>query len=295
MKSLLIHSYAKINLGLLLLDKRKDGYHNIATIFQQIDLYDTMTFQKRSSGIEITTTNSTIPLNKDNLAFKSFQLFQKKIAVQEGLEINIKKSIPIGGGLGGGSSNAASTLLAANHLWGNPLSDMELNRIATDLGSDVPFFLKGGTAFGEGRGEILTPLRWQTNYWIVLTCPPFGVSTSWAYNQAKITLTKDEKFAKFISILERYNPHALKENFQNELEGVVFRRHPILREIKEQMYQRDAFYAGMSGSGSSIYGLFFERRQAEAAITFFSVQKDLSTYLCRPISPHPLKYNFIDK
>ncbi|MCJ7812117.1 4-(cytidine 5'-diphospho)-2-C-methyl-D-erythritol kinase [bacterium] len=287
MKSLSLRSYAKINLGLLLLDKRKDGYHNIATVFQQIDLYDIMTFRKGSSAIEITATDPAIPSNKKNLAFKAFQLFQKKLAIQEGLEIYIKKYIPVGGGLGGGSSNAATTLLAVNHLYGNPLSDTELNRIAAHLGSDVPFFLKGGTALGQGRGEMLTPLRWPTNYWIVLTCPPFGVSTSWAYNQAKITLTKDEKFTKFVLILERYNPHALKANFQNELEGVVFRRHPILREIKEQMYQRDAFYAGMSGSGSSIYGLFFEKKQAKSVKTFFSTQKGLSTYLCRPISPHP--------
>jgi len=167
------------------------------------------------------------------------------------------------------------------------MNEKELSALALNIGSDVPFFLKGGTILGEGRGEILTPLRWPIDYWIVLTCPTFGISTSWVYKQARIALTKEEKFTKLMSILERYSPHTLKDDLQNELEGVVFRRHPILREIKEQLYQRDAFYAGMSGSGSCIYGLFSKKQEAESTKLFFSIQKGLTVHLCRPISPLP--------
>ncbi|MBN2030246.1 4-(cytidine 5'-diphospho)-2-C-methyl-D-erythritol kinase [bacterium] len=291
MKSLSFRSFAKINIGLWILSHRKDGYHNITTVYQQIDLHDVITFQKRSTDIRITSTNPSMPLDKNNLVFKAFQLFQEKIDIQEGLEIHIEKNIPMGGGLGGGSSNAAATLQAANHLWNDPLDKDELNAMAVNIGSDVPFFLKGGTVFGQGRGDLLTPLNWTTDYWIVLACPTFGVSTSWAYKQSKIALTKEEKFTKLMSILERFSPHTLKDNFQNELESVVFRRHPILREIKELMYQRDAFYAGMSGSGSSIYGLFFQQKTAVLAKTFFSIQKGLTTYLCKPILPYPTDKN----
>ncbi len=291
MESLSFRSYAKINIGLWILGKRKDGYHDIATVYQQIDLHDVITFCKHSGDICITSTNPNIPSDKNNLVFKAFQLFRNKTNIQEGLEIHIEKNIPIGGGLGGGSSNAAATLHAANQLWHNPLDRDQLNAMAVNIGSDVPFFLNGGTAFGQGRGEILTPIRWSTDYWIVLICPTFGISTSWAYKQAKIALTKKEKFTKLMSILERFSPHTLKDDFQNDLEGVVFRRHPILREIKEQMYQRDAFYAGMSGSGSSIYGLFSRQKEAELAKMFFSIQKDLTTYLCKPILPHPAEEN----
>lgn len=287
MESFSICSYAKINIGLLLLNKRKDGYHDIATVFQQIDLHDVITFRKKPSTLKITSSDATIPLDNNNLVHKAFIMIKKRLLIQEGFEIHIEKNIPIGSGLGGGSSNAASTLLAMNHFYHDPLNINDLNAMAVDIGSDVPFFIKGGTAFGQGRGEILTPLKWPTDYWIVLICPAFRVSSSWAYHKARIALTKEEKFAKLMTILERYNLHTLKDNIQNEFEGVVFRRHPILREIKEQMYQRDAFYAGMSGSGSSIYGLFFQRQEAESARKFFSIQKSLTAYLCKPISPHP--------
>jgi 4-diphosphocytidyl-2-C-methyl-D-erythritol kinase len=188
----------------------------------------------------------------------------------------------MGAGLGGGSSNAAAALIAADQIWNTKASMADLQSIALMLGSDVPFFLVGGTALGEGRGEILTPLPLLSKYWILLVCPDIHVDTSWAYSQAKITLTKDEKLTKFRSIFHRYEFHTLKEKLVNEFEGVVFSRHPVLQGIKDQMYERDAFYASMSGSGSTIYGFFQNRRIAERANTFFFKQ-GLRTFICRPI------------
>jgi 4-diphosphocytidyl-2-C-methyl-D-erythritol kinase len=283
MEYLSLPSYAKINLGLLLLRKREDGYHDLATVYQQIDLYDEMMFQKTPSSIRITSTDTTIPLDETNLVHRAFRLFQERFHLRGGIKIHIRKTIPVGGGLGGGSSNAATALVAVNRLWMKKRSLAELGEMAAEIGSDVPFFLHGGTALGQGRGEILRPLQWSTDWWIVLVYPGIQISTSWAYGQVKITLTKEEKFTKFRTIFEQFSPHTLKENLTNDLEGVVLQRHPILRDLKEQMYKRDAFYASVSGSGSSVYGLFSHREQAEATRTFFSKQQRMKTFLCRPI------------
>ena len=283
MDLLTVLSYAKINLGLRILDKRKDGYHDIITVFQQVDLHDKITFKKMPSSIRVTSTDPTLPKGEDNLVFQSLELYRKKHDIQQGLEVHIQKNIPVGAGLGGGSSNAAAALLAANQIWNTNLSRNELLEMAAAIGSDVSFFLIGGTVIGEGRGEILTSIQWPTDWWIVIVYPGFGVPTAQAYGEIRITLTKEEKFTKFKSIFNRYKPHALQEELKNDLEGVVFRRHPVLREIKEQMYRRDAFYASMSGSGSSVYGLFLRREHAEAASLFFSSEMRMDTFLCRPI------------
>jgi len=284
MEFISLPSYAKINMGLLILNKRNDGYHNIATVFQQIDLHDDVTLRKIPDAIRIISTDPALPLDRNNLVYRAFELVQSKLGFKGGIEIRIEKRIPMGSGLGGGSSNAAATLVGVNRLWGEKLSLSELEEMAAEIGSDVPFFITGGTALGQGKGEILTPLKWSTDWWVVLVYPGIGVSTSWAYRKAKIILTKEEKFTKFRSVFKKYDPHALRQILKNDLEGVVFRRHPILRTIKEAMYKRDAFYASMSGSGSSIYGLFFRREQAEAAQAFFSIKQGMTTFLCRPIS-----------
>ena len=283
MKMLVLNSYAKINLGLLLFRKRADGYHDIATVFQQIGLYDEITFRKTSSSLTISSTESALPLDNTNLVHRSFDLIRKLCGIREGLKVHIRKNIPIGGGMGGGSSNAASTLLAVNRIWELHLSSDELQGMAIEIGSDVPFFLLGGTALGRGRGEILTPIHWSADYWIVTVNPGISVSTSWAYGQAKIALTKEEKFTKFRSIFKRYIPHTLCSMLINELEGVVFQRHPVLREMKERLYKKDAFYASMSGSGSTLFGLFHHHDQAVAANMFFSKMRGVTSHLCRPI------------
>jgi 4-diphosphocytidyl-2-C-methyl-D-erythritol kinase len=282
-------SYAKINLGLTLLRKREDGYHDIETIFQQIDLHDMLFFKKTPSDIRIVSKGFPVPSDKNNLAYKAFELFRINQGIDEGIEIHIEKTIPVGGGLGGGSSNAAATLLAANHLWKTNLTFKKLEVIAAEIGSDVPFFIRGGTAIGKGRGEKLKPIQLPDNYWIVLICPCIELSTSWAYQHSKITLTKNKKITKLNSIFENQAPHAYDVSLENDLEGVVFQRHPILKELKEQLYQRGAFYASMSGSGSTILGLFSEKKRAEAESKFFHIQKKLPVFLCKPISTKPVK------
>ncbi len=287
MDGLKLRSFAKINLGLLLLGKRVDGYHTIATVFQQIDLYDILTFSKSQYSIAITSDDPSIPTDEKNLAYRAFHLFQMEAGINEGLHIHIEKRIPVGAGLGGGSSNAAVTLMAANKLYDTQMSSRQLARLALRIGSDVPFFLLGGTALGEGRGEILTPLAWPVSWRALLVCPDFQVSTAEAYREAKIALTKEEKITTFRSLFTSYAPEKFKSSLKNELEDVIFQRHQSLRALKENLYDKNAFYASMSGSGSTVYGLFHGREQAEEAAAFFSKQQGMKTFLCSPVSISP--------
>lgn len=286
MNSLELKACAKINLGLYLLQKRLDGYHDILTVFQSIDLHDTLHFKQThsSSTFAISLDGIPVPLGEENLVFRAYRVFCNRMHIPGGLAVHIEKKIPVGAGLGGGSSDAAVTLKAMNQLWETDLPPEELEKMAEEIGSDVPFFIRGGTAIGEGRGEKLTPIKLPMDYWILLVCPGIQISTAWAYSQAKIGLTKKEKLTNFKSIFENYSEKVLRASLKNELEAVVFERHPLLRLLKDGMYQWDAFYASMTGSGSAIYGLFTSREKAEAAESFFSIDGRIRTFVCRPIS-----------
>jgi 4-diphosphocytidyl-2-C-methyl-D-erythritol kinase len=183
------------------------------------------------------------------------------------------------------------TLLAADHLWKCGLPEETLSGIGLQVGSDVPFFLRGGNALGERRGEHLTPGDWPSDYWILLLCPGFPVSTAWAYREARIALTNEEKFANFRALFKSYAPNDLKHLLINDLEDAVFTRYPELRLLKTQLYGQGAFYAGMSGSGSTIFGLFQTSEQAKAAESFFPIHKGMKTFLCRPVSASPFTGN----
>ena len=279
-----LHSYAKINIGLRLLGKRKDGYHDIETIFQLIDLNDTLVFKRlQSDSVQLSCSDSSIPLDKANLVYQAFIHYRKMMQIEGGVNVAIEKRIPAGGGLGGGSSNAAATLQACELLWNKSTPKHVLHRMAFEIGSDVPFFLSGGTALGKGRGEDLTPLILADEFWIVLVCPGFSVSTKWAYSQSKIGLTNTQKIGTLRALFNETKVHTWRESAVNELESVVFTRHPELQRIKTQFYEKDAFYASMSGSGSTMYGLFHNRTAAESAVTFFSKYK-MHVLLARPIS-----------
>jgi 4-diphosphocytidyl-2-C-methyl-D-erythritol kinase len=292
MTELVLASYAKINLGLYLIRKRVDGYHDIATVFQQVGLHDKMIFQKTDHDIQITCTNPEIPVDENNLVWKTFDAARSRFQIPFGLKVHIEKHIPAGGGLGGGSSNAAATLQVIQKFISGRISKDQLQELAAEIGSDVPFFLVGGTAFGSGRGEKLRPIQIPTDFWVVLLFPDIHVSTAWAYQHAKIALTNEEKLAKFRALFEQFSLHAFKDQLVNELESVVFERHPQLQELKSQLYEKGAFYAGMSGSGSTLYGLFRCSQTAEEAVSFFSSNQEVRALICKPISDaSPFKTN----
>ncbi len=249
-------AYGKINLGLRILRKRSDGYHDIETVFHQIDVFDELSFRLHESDILLTTTSPDLPTDKTNLCVRAAYLLRDLTGIQEGVEISLKKNIPMGAGLGGGSADAAATLLTLTRLWNLEISPEELHSLAAGLGSDVPFFLVGNTAYATSRGERLEPMMVRLPYWIVLVTPAVHVSTAWAYKM----LRRDEQplpLAGFKSVLlDHAGDHELlSRTLINDFEEVVFEIHPEIRSIKEIMLEAGAEIALLSGSGSSVFAL----------------------------------------
>src|SRR4030067_3671378 len=218
MKSLKLSSYAKINLGLWVLNKRNDGYHNILSIIQAIDLADQIILQKIPSGIILKSDSKKIPQNKKNLAFKAAKIFLAKTKIKSGVKIFIRKKIPIEAGLGGGSSNAAFVLKGLNRLFGTKISTRKLSKWSEKIGSDVPFFFSSGTAFVRGRGEKVKSVKLPLDYWVALVKPSFSVSTRWAYSNFKFDLTNKTKLLNFSSQRNPNNFGEMLNLCKNDLE-----------------------------------------------------------------------------
>lgn len=283
MRTLLrLFSYAKINLGLRILGKRKDGYHDIETVFQTISLKDEIEIRDFQNDIKLSTDSKLCPSDQTNLVFKAASLLKQYKKSSKGCFITLKKNIPVGAGLGGGSSNSAATLVALNKIWDTRLSTAELNTLALQLGSDVPFFLYGGTALGEGRGEILTPIKVNHDYWGVLVCPNLQIFSKWAYQQLNFNLTKSFKRSKF-SVLTRNFPEIDNWNdlLVNDFEDIVFNAHPALQSILQDLKRHGAFYARMSGSGSTLFGLYENEKLAQKAQLYF--QESFRTFIFKPV------------
>lgn len=247
---------AKINLGLNVIAKRADGFHDIETIFYPIELSDTLHFNPSNIFIFSSDKPELTADAEDNLIVKAVRKLEAYCGNDLRVHIHLEKKIPTGAGLGGGSSDAASTLLTLNELLQLNIPLNELSEMALQLGSDVPFFLKPIPALGEGRGEILTPFPLSLNgYYLLLVNPGIHINTGWAYS-----LITPEKKSKPLSALE-YNSALLnfitiRNILSNDFEWPVLKRHPEIGEIKEQMNTHHAVYSQMSGSGSSVYGIF---------------------------------------
>jgi 4-diphosphocytidyl-2-C-methyl-D-erythritol kinase len=262
--TLSLTSCAKINLGLRVLSKRPDGFHEIVTILQAVDLCDDVEITVRpEANIEILCDHPEVPSGPDNLAHRAARLAQKESAAQQGCRIVIRKRIPPAAGLGGGSSNAAAVLIGLNRLWKLSLSDRQLARMAARLGSDVPFFLHGGTMLARGRGEKLTPLGMQADFHLVVVKPDLSISTAWAYGQAKILLTSNSKIVKLNSLKEIRSLDQVLPLLDNDLERAVGEDYPLIGEIKSNLISKGAIAAAMSGSGSAVYGIVEDREAAE--------------------------------
>lgn len=258
-----IKAPAKVNLFLEVFGKRYDGYHEIETVMQEIDLVDDIVIEEKENGVELTCTNPRIPTGKDNIVWKAAELIQKETGVNKGAKIRLVKRIPMGAGLGGGSSDAAATLKGLNKLWRVGLNEDELMRLASMLGSDVPFFIKGNTAICRGRGEIVTPVPISTYFSYVLLYPDIEISTASIYQNLKIDLTKAIKDVRFLlETLKDGNPENVGKLLYNRLEEVALRIYPDLRRIKEALRAYNFCGLLLSGSGSVIYGLC--KRQSDA-------------------------------
>jgi 4-diphosphocytidyl-2-C-methyl-D-erythritol kinase len=248
-------SPAKINIGLQILNKRKDGYHNIQSVMHPVGLCDILEINTLpSSGQSFLFSQSGIRFEGDqqeNLCIQALELFRKETRLPP-VEMHLHKQIPVGAGLGGGSSNASTTLLGLNDLADNPLSGKRLTELAAILGSDCPFFLNAQTSLMEGRGEILTPLFLSMEeIYLVLLFPEIHVSTQEAYAGVDPAIPPQQLKEIIKEPMNRW-----VELIENDFEKSVFRHHPRLGSLKQELYSMGATYASLSGSGSSLYGLF---------------------------------------
>lgn len=283
MKKLKLLSYAKINLGLWILNTRKDGYHNIFSIIQALDLADRIQLEKIPSGIILKSDSQEVPQNEKNLAFKAAKIFLAGTKVKSGVKITIRKKIPVEAGLGGGSSNAAFVLKGLNKLFGTKIPAKKLARWSEKIGSDVPFFFSTGTAFVRGRGEKVESVALPLDYGIVLVKPPFSVSSRWAYSNFKFDLTKSTRLLYFKSQRNPNNFGEMLNLSKNDLETTVSKKYPIIKQIKKQMLKHGAMLSAMSGSGPVVFGIFKNKRTAREVMPKFK-NKKYAVFIARPVN-----------
>jgi len=279
MNIFVIESSAKINLGLNVVKKREDGYHDLETIFIPLLLRDFISFDK-SDKLNITSNSKMLNSKSDNLIGKAIKLLEKETKTSLHFDIHLEKNIPIGGGLGGGSSNAANTLKAINKIMGLGLSFEKLSDLALELGSDVPYFLNPVSAYAESRGEILTPINLEIPYPILIVNPGIHIDTGWAFSKIK-TASPSRKlkdiFGKGLPDFE-----TLRANTKNDFEHIIFEEYPELKELKEELYNQGAQFALMSGTGSTIFGIFSNLQKAKWADDYF--KQKYFTFLNNPFA-----------
>jgi 4-diphosphocytidyl-2-C-methyl-D-erythritol kinase len=264
----IIRAHAKINLDLRVLGPRADGFHELRTVFQSIALHDTITCTLREGPFALDCDAAGLPLDAGNLVWKAAEALWRALRRQGPLRdavIRIEKRIPVEAGLGGGSADAAATLLALAKAWRVPLRVSQLTDVAGALGADVPFFLSGGTALGLGRGDEIYPLADLPRHWVVLLYPGFGVSTRNAF-----AWYAEERALGRVSLREPQQvpgpwPSRAAQMI-NDLEAPVARRHPEIDQMKSALRRAGALAAAMSGSGSTVFGLFQRRVDAVRAV-----------------------------
>ncbi len=264
MTKISVRSPAKVNLFLRVLGKRPDGYHELYTLMEPVALFDEITINAEpGEGIVIKTRDSRIPTDHRNLAHKAAALFLSKTGIKRRLTIGLEKKIPVGAGLGGGSSNAATVLTSLNTLLGTGLDETELLEMAASIGSDVPFFILNSPAIARGRGEKLRRLTLPPLYFVLIN-PGFSVSTKWVYDNLVLTnhpednmLDNSERLFKTLN--------GLLDTLVNDLEAVTVSKYPEIRRLKGLLMRSGALASLMSGSGPTVFGLFSTRAEAERA------------------------------
>jgi 4-diphosphocytidyl-2-C-methyl-D-erythritol kinase len=263
--ALQIKSYAKINWTLEVLFKREDGYHELRTIYQTVSLHDRLHIIATDGPIEIACEDTRVPCDETNLAFKAAELLREVADTTKGARIEIEKLIPVAAGLGGGSSNAAATLLGLVKLWQIEIDERQLTHIAAALGSDVPFFLIGGTALGVGRGEEVSSIKQLHCEHLMLVNPGFAVSTRDAYEKLS-RLTRSEAASNIpFALLAAKGISGLPLVARNDLEDAVLAAHPEIAEVKRRLSSLGAIHAQMSGSGATVFGVFDNSQTTEQA------------------------------
>jgi len=268
--AVVVRAYAKVNLDLRILGERPDGYHEVRTILQTLRLHDTLTFAVARGPFAITCDDPEIPTGPSNLIWRAATLMARlrdgRARPPSGVRVRLVKRIPAQAGLGGGSADAAATLTALARLWKVDADLSCLARLASELGADVPFFLGTASAYGQGRGERLESLQLDVPWWIVVATPDVHVSTAWAYEHSAIPPHKGGPTLRESVTAHMGDPKRYLTLVRNDFEPLVLRTYPAIAAAKQSLYLGGAEFAQLSGSGSSVYGLFREEERARTAL-----------------------------
>jgi len=255
---------AKLNIRLKVTGCRPDGYHELFSIMVPVSLFDHLELEMTFRGpIRLTCQGISVPDNEENLVYRAAQAFFSRTRRESGLSVKLTKNIPVAAGLGGGSSDAAGTLMALNDMCSNPLTSEELAELAVSLGADIPFFLKNRPCMARGIGEVLEPIEKWPGFWYVIVTPSVKVSTAWVYANLKLKLTTGE-YDSIITQLESRS-YDIAEILENDLETVTASHFPVINTIKKSLMDRGAKGALMTGSGPSVFGVFESKDQALSA------------------------------
>ena len=278
MKDVIVKSFAKLNIGLQVRSKRNDQYHNIQTIFQEIDLYDSLKVTKINKGIDFKSNVSWLKNDDSNLCVKAYKRMSSMYKIG-GIKIDLTKRIPVYAGLGGGSSNAAKVLSCINKLYNLRLSSQNLESIGSRLGADVPFFINGGAQLGEGIGDQLTPIKHKFNQKFLIVLPNISIETSWAYNKIKTTLDKSKNFVNLYDCLKK--KEISFENFDNDFEKIIIPAYPEIGDLISIIRENNARLSSLSGTGSTVFGIFDD--EATAKVAKSAIPKRHKTLIVDPI------------
>ena len=277
MKEIRLKARAKINLTLDVLGRRDDGYHDLKMIMQSISLYDSVFIKKTDkNNIKLKSNIDWLPSDERNLAYKACKVMKERFNIKEGIFIEIDKRIPISAGLAGVSSDCATVLFGINNLFNLGLTQKELMDIGLTLGSDVPYCIMRGTALAEGVGDILTPLPPCPDMHVVLLKPAISVSTAVVYNGLNLSEVKERPDTeKVIEAIKNGDRDGISKGLSNVLESVTLSMYPELNDYKKRLMEKGANATLMSGSGPTIFGLFYEKEDALRAYNEFKAEGDI--------------------
>ncbi len=268
MDKIVINAMAKINLGLDVLRRRENGYHDVKMIMQTVNICDTLEFVKREDEqIIIKTNKRNLPTDENNLIYKAVKLLSEKCNITQGVEITLTKRIPIAAGMAGGSTDAAAALEGINKLFELGLAKDELKELGVKIGADVPYCIEGGTALSEGIGEVLSPLPAAPDCFVVVAKPGIGVSTKYVYENLHANELKHHPdIDGMAEAIRKGDLEGICKRMENVLETVTEKKYPVIAEIKRLLKDAGALNALMSGSGPTVFGIFTDGGKAEEAL-----------------------------